>query len=136
MKTKPPSPTAPVKHPAPASPVTREMVQARSRELARLAGRLPPLVIQADYDQARRELTGESDLDRQEAVLNAMPEDKRWDPIPGSAGHQAPEAPFEGEDAEGRSEVEQLAEEGVDAAERDQILQAALAAARNAKRDH
>lgn len=49
--------------------ITREMVQARTRELALLAGRPPPHVLQADYEQAKRELTGETELDRQEAML-------------------------------------------------------------------
>jgi hypothetical protein len=114
-------------------PVTREMVQARTRELAMIAGRIPPEVSQADYEQARRELTGESDLDRQDAILDSIPETERWDPISGSTGHQAPESPSEDEDDEGRSETEQLVDEGVEEAGRDQMLQAAIAAAKKAK---
>lgn len=53
--------------------VTRDMVYARTRELALLAGRIPPQVSQIDYEQARRELTGESNIDRQNAVLDAPP---------------------------------------------------------------
>ncbi len=60
--------------------VTRAMACARARELARLAGFDPPHVRQSDYEQARRELTGESDFDRQDAVLEALPEVKRWHP--------------------------------------------------------
>ncbi len=52
--------------------VTRERVLARTRELAELAGRTPPAVAQSDYEQAKRELTGEADLDRQLAVLDAQ----------------------------------------------------------------
>ena len=111
-------------------PVTREMVQARTRELALIAGRIPPHVSQADYEQAKRELTGESDLDRQDAMLDSIPEAERWDPVPGSTGRQVPESPSEDEDDEGRSESEQLVEEGVEEAERDQMLQAARAAAK------
>ena len=36
--------------------VTREMVYTRTRELARIAGRIPPQVSQVDYEQAKREL--------------------------------------------------------------------------------
>lgn len=108
--------------------VTREMVQARARELASLAGHTPPQVRQTDYEQAKRELTGESDMDRQDAVLEALPETKRWDPIPGSAGRQARESPSEDEDGEGRSETEQLVNEGAEEAERDRMFQAARAA--------
>lgn len=53
--------------------VTREMVHARTRELAVQAGREPLQISQGDYERARIELTGESDMDRQEAVLNAAP---------------------------------------------------------------
>ena len=84
-------------------PVTREMVRQRSRELALIAGRNPPQVSQIDYEQAKRELTGESDLDRQDTILESAPETERWDPVPGSSGHQAPESASEDEDAEGRS---------------------------------
>jgi hypothetical protein len=87
-------------------------------------------VSQADYEQAKRELTGESDLDRQDAMLDSIPEAERWDPVPGSTGRQVPESPSEDEDDEGRSESEQLVEEGVEEAERDQMLQAARAAAK------
>jgi hypothetical protein len=56
-----------------AAPVTREMVHRRTRELTVIAGRDPRNVRQADYEQAKRELTGESDGDRQQAVLDALP---------------------------------------------------------------
>lgn len=51
-------------------PVTYEQVQVRTRGLALLAGHVPPHVSQANYEQAKREVTGESDADRQEAMLN------------------------------------------------------------------
>jgi hypothetical protein len=116
-------------------PVTRAMVHARTRELALIAGRVPPHVSQVDYEQAKRELTGESDLDRQEALLDSIPEAKRWDPVPGSTGHQVPESPGEDEDDEGRSESAQLVEEGVKEAGRDQMLQAARAAGKSDRRE-
>jgi hypothetical protein len=109
-------------------PVTRDLVQARTRELAVIAGRTPQQVTQADYERAKRELTGETDIDRQDAALDALPEEKRWDPVPGSTGHQAMESPSEDEDAEGRSETEQLVDEGAIEAARDRQLQAARAA--------
>ena len=116
-------------------PVTREMVQARTRELALIAGRAPPHVTQADYEQAKRELTGESDMDRQDTMLESIPETKRWDPVPGSTGRQVPESPSEDEDDEGRSESEQLVDRGVADAERDQLLQAARAAEKKSQRE-
>jgi len=54
-----------------ARPVTRESVQARTREIALQAGRVAPRVLQIDYEQAKRELTGTADTERQEAILDA-----------------------------------------------------------------
>ena len=49
--------------------VTREMLYARTMELALLAGRSAHQIRQVDYERAKFELTGESDFDRQQAVL-------------------------------------------------------------------
>jgi hypothetical protein len=110
-------------------PVTREMVHARARERAVIAGRSPLQVSQVDYEEAKRELTGESDADRQEAMIYSMPEAKRGDPVPDSNGHQAPESPNGGEDIEGSKASAQLVGEGINEAGRDQMLQAAREAA-------
>jgi hypothetical protein len=53
------------------TPVTRDMIHARTRELAFIAGHAPPHVSQFDYEQAKRELTGESEVDRQAAMLES-----------------------------------------------------------------
>jgi hypothetical protein len=106
-------------------PVSRKMIQQRASELALIAGRPGNEVHQADYEQAKRELTGESDVDRQDAILNALPESKRWDPLPGSAGRETPGAEDEDSDDEGRSETEQLVEQGSEEAIHDQMLEAA-----------
>lgn len=58
------------KLPAQAHGVTRAMVNRRAHELASLADRKSPKVIQIDYEQAKRDVTGESDLDRQNAALD------------------------------------------------------------------
>jgi hypothetical protein len=104
--------------------VTRDMVHARARELAMISGRAAHEVSQADYEQAKRELTGESDMDRQDEILESQPESKRWDPVPGSEGTMVPEPPSEDEDDEGRNESAQLVEEGVQEAEHDLMVQA------------
>lgn len=52
-------------------PATRARVRARARELALLAGVAPPQVMQVHYEQAKREITGESEPARQEAILDA-----------------------------------------------------------------
>ena len=109
-------------------PVTLSMVQARAREIALIAGRPSHQVTEADLQQAERELAGEPETDPKQAMLESLPESERWNPVPGSVGSQAPESSSEDEDDEGRSESEQLAEEGVGEAEHDQMLQAARAA--------
>lgn len=51
-------------------PVSWEMVYDRTIELASLAGRNSTQIKQMDYERAKRELTGESDFDKQQALLN------------------------------------------------------------------
>jgi hypothetical protein len=116
-------------------PATRGMVQARSRELALIAGRVPPHVTQADYEQAKRELTGEPDMDRQEAMLESIPEADRSNSMPDSTERQVPESPSEDEDDEGRSETEQLVDEGAEEAARDRMFQAAHEAEKSDRRE-
>jgi hypothetical protein len=108
--------------------VTPEMVEARARELAAIAGRVPPQPSKVDYEQAKRELTDEPEMDLQETALELIPESERWDPVPGSTGSHTPDSLGEDEDSEGRSESAQLVEEGIKEAEHDQMLQAARAA--------
>jgi hypothetical protein len=106
--------------------VTREMVQARAVELAVINGRSAHEASKSDWEQAKRELTGDSDPDPNEAVLESAPESERWDPVPGSTGHKVPVAPSEDEDDEGRSDNERLVDEGIAGAEHDQRRQATL----------
>jgi hypothetical protein len=115
--------------------VTPEMVEARARELAAIAGRVPPQPSEVDYEQAKRELTGGPDSDILDQVLESIPESERWDPVRGSIGHHTPESFGEDEDSEGRSESAQLVEEGIKEAEHDQMLQAARAAQKEDQRE-
>lgn len=105
--------------------VTREMVRQRAVELALINGHSAQEPTKNDWDEARRELSGDSGLDPQDALLEAAPESERWDPVPGSAGIKIPGSLSEDEDEEGRSDSERLFEEGVAEAEHDQMLQAA-----------
>ena len=105
--------------------VTPAMVEARARELAAINGRSKPS--EADYEQAKRELTGEPETDPQEENVESIPESDDWDPVPGSSGRQAAESLGEDEDAEGRSESAQMFEEGISEAEHDQMRQASRA---------
>lgn len=128
MEKNPLDKSVPTSSPTRSGPVTRAMVHARAQEIASTAGRAPPEVTPSDHQQARRELTGESELDRQDAILDAIPESERWDPVPGSAGSQAPESSSEDEDDEGRSETEQMVDQGAEEADRERMLQAAKVA--------
>ena len=105
--------------------VTREMVRVRAVELALISGRSSHEVSQTDWEQAKRELTGEPEMDTNQAILESAPESERWDPVHGSTGDKAPVAPSEDEDDEGQSDSARLFEEGVHEAEHDQMLQAA-----------
>jgi hypothetical protein len=105
-------------------PVTREMIDKRACELAIINGRAAKDVSEADFEQATRELNGETELDREEIALESLPESDRWNPNPGSQGKQSEELPNEDEDSEGRSETTQLVEGGVREAEHDQMVQA------------
>ena len=107
--------------------VTPAMVEARARELALINGRDSSKPTKADYQQAKRELTGEEEIDLQEENLESVPESEDWDPVPGSTGGQAADSPSEDEDAEGRSEAARMYEEGISEADHDQMLRAAEA---------
>jgi hypothetical protein len=105
--------------------VSRKMVRERAIELAAINGRPAKDVSKADWEQAKRELTGGSDQDPKTAALESVPESERWDPVPGSNGHKMPVSASADEDDEGRSDNEKLVEEGMAGAEHDQMLQAA-----------
>lgn len=113
--------------------VTRKMVRERAAELAMINGRPAHEVSEADWEQAKRELTGGLDEDPNEGVLESAAESQRWDPLPGSPGHKVPTTPSADEDEEGRSDNEKLIAEGIAGAEHAQMLQAAKT---EAKKDH
>jgi len=104
--------------------VTSAMVEARARELARINGHGSSEPSEADYQQAKRELTGEAEIDPQEESSETVPDSEGWDPLAGSTGRQAADSLGEDEDAEGRSEAAQMYEEGINEAEHDQMLRA------------
>ena len=106
-------------------PVSHGMVRARAAELALIDGRSAADVLPGDVEAAKHELAGESDSDRKDDLLDSLPESKRWDPVPGSEGHETPGAESEDMDDEGRSETEQLVDQGSEEAEHDRMLQAA-----------
>jgi hypothetical protein len=123
MKTNPLKEGALTKNSAGIGTVTRKMVRERAIELAAINGRSAHEASKSDWEQAKRELTGNSDMDSKEAVLESAPESERWDPVHGSTGHKVPVTAGEDEDEEGRSDNERLVEDGMGEAEHDQRLQ-------------
>jgi hypothetical protein len=105
--------------------VTRAMVRERAVELAIINGRLASEVSPTDWDQAKRELTGGSDTEPNDVILESAPESDRWDPVHGSTGHKAPESGSDDQDDDGRSDSARLVEEGMAEAEHEQMVQAA-----------
>jgi len=130
MKTNPLKDGAVTENSAGIGTVTRKMVRERAVELAVINDRSAQNVSKSDWEQAKRELTGDADPDPNEAVLESAPESERWDPAPGSTGHKVPVASGDDEDDEGRSDNERLVDEGIAGAEHDQTRQAARAAAK------
>ena len=64
--------------------------------------------------------SGEEEINPPLSAAERVPEDKRWDPVPGSEGQQAPTVPAPDEQTVG----EKLYDEGVADAEHDQEIQA------------
>ena len=126
MKTNPLKEGALTENSAGLGTVTRKMVRERAVELAVINGRSAREASKSDWEQAKRELTGEPDTDPKSTALESAPESERWDPVPGSTGHKVPVAPGADEDDEGRSDNERLTEEGIEGAEHDQMRQASL----------
>ncbi|MEJ0091488.1 MAG: hypothetical protein WDM80_17305 [Limisphaerales bacterium] len=124
MKTNPLKEGALTENSAGLGTVTRRMVRKRAAELATINGRSGQQMTKEDREQAKRELTGESDIDPKVVILESAPESDRWNPVPGSAGHKTTVAASEDEDEEGRSDNEKLVEEGIEGAEHDQMRQA------------
>ena len=132
MKTDPSKEAALIINSTGIGTVTRKMVRERATELALINGRSAKDVSATDWEQAKRELTGGTEIDPKEALLEGAPESERWDPLPGSTGDIVPVTSIDGEDDDGRSMGEKLINEGVQEAEHDQMLQAARA---NEKKD-
>jgi hypothetical protein len=130
MKTNPLKEGALTEKSAGLGTITRKMVRARAAELAVIDGQLSSAATKSHFAQAKRELTGEPDMDPNDAILESAPESERWDPVPGSTGHKVAVTPSEDEDDEGRSDNERLVEAGIAEAELEQSRQAINAAAK------
>src|SRR5215212_16043 len=96
--------------------VTQEMVRARAREIALINGRSPDHLSPADFSQAKRELMGQNFVESPE---DQIPASERWNPVPGSTGHQGVSVPAHDE----QTDSEKLIEEGVAEAEHEQMVE-------------
>jgi hypothetical protein len=101
------------------------MVRLRAAVLGVIDGRSAHEPSKSDQACAKRELTGDPDMDAYATALEAMPETEAWNPVPASAGQRIEVAPSEDEDEEGRSDRQRLVEEGMAGAEHDRMRQAA-----------
>ena len=100
--------------------VTKKMVMQRARQIAVINGRSEKEVIERDVEEAFRELEGEDEMKPTPTAEEALPEDERWDPVPGTPGHKAPTLPASDE----QTFAEELYDEGVADAEHDQEIEA------------
>lgn len=101
--------------------VTEAMVLQRARELAVINGRSEQQVLESDIQEARRELTeGAESLNREPSPAELVPEEDRWNPVADNPGKQTPSMPAPDE----QTFAEKLVQEGVEAAEHDQMVKA------------
>src|SRR5471030_559842 len=105
--------------------ITRKMVRERAVALAIMVGHSAHEVSKAEWDQAKRELIGELNLQLPETNPESVAESEGWGPAPVSTGHHVPVPSGDDEDDEGRSDTERLVEKGVRDAGRDQMREAA-----------
>ena len=94
------------------------MVRARAAELSAIGGRSPNGATMSDLAQAKRELTGEPDIDPKEAVLESAPEALNVGircPARPDTKFQSP--PAKTRTTRVRSDNERLVEEGIAGAE-------------------
>ncbi|HZS16705.1 MAG TPA: hypothetical protein VFA51_02110 [Candidatus Udaeobacter sp.] len=99
---------------------TREMVEQRAREIARLAERDPNKFTLADWEQARAELTGLGESGAHDPTEIADSLSERGS-IPGESGNRAPRVLPKDE----ALVDERLASRGVEEAAHDQMVEAA-----------
>jgi hypothetical protein len=99
--------------------VTREIVLKRASEIAIINGRSPGQILDSDFKQAQRELTGRGEvLEEQESPRRRSSTDAR-ETIRGTQGRQA--RPVAAHDEQ--TDAEKLVQEGVSDAEHDQMVE-------------
>ncbi len=124
MKTNPLTQKALTENPFDSGKVSRKMVRERAVEVAAGKGRTMQEVSKSDWEQAKRDLMGEPDLDSKQTTRGSASKSARWDPLPNSIGYKVHVPSGDDEDDEGRSDVERLVEEGGREAALDQMREA------------
>jgi hypothetical protein len=100
---------------------TPEQVEKRAREIALIDERDPNHYTDADWDQARRELLGESVPPPPEETEGAAALQSEWEVTPDDRGHRVNR---QGAADDEESVGEQLVTDGVEEAIHDQMLEA------------
>lgn len=109
--------------------VTREMVEARAREIALINGRSAKQVLDSDLEEARKELLQSQNLDPEPSPEEAVPEENRWEVVADADGKAAERVPAPDE----QTLAEKLVHEGIEDAEHDQMVRAVRAQNRKDK---
>jgi hypothetical protein len=97
-----------------------ELVEKRAREIAMIDERNPDEFTEADWEQAKNELTGVEPSHTPEVDDEAVDEMTERDDVPGATGHQVPNNGFEGDENVG----EELVAGGIEEAAHDQMVEA------------
>jgi hypothetical protein len=100
---------------------TPEAVEKRAREIALIDERDPNDFTDADWDQARRELLGETQPPPPEESEAAASRQEEWEVTPDDRGHRVNR---QGASDDEESVGEQLVTDGVEEAIHDQMLEA------------
>lgn len=100
--------------------VTEEMIRHRAGEIALISGRSTRKIIEADIEQARRELLGEEGLNPESSAEEQLPEGSRAIGIENTGDGRVEAVPAPDE----QTFAEKLVEEGVQEAEHEQMVQA------------
>jgi hypothetical protein len=96
-----------------------EAVEKRAREIALIAERNPDEFTDGDWQQARRELLGETEETAPEETEKSAEVVEEWNVVASSEGRRAPRS-----DEEEHNVGEQLVSDGIEEAAHDQMLEA------------
>jgi hypothetical protein len=105
--------------------VTQWMIQERAAELAEINDHSTVDYAQQDWEQAKRELTGELEISPEDHLLSSIPESEREEVLSESYAVKAQTVNGDDENDDGQSDGERLVEEGMREAVHDQMLQGA-----------